>query len=254
MTPPTTILLSGSDCMYNPHLVYYYQKRESRIMSLDYWVLTHNIPKEKFIYFEAQGITWVKEENLLATLQEYPHVLKWYFQCRKAPEYSSKPVGWHIASYVASCISALDPSSELEIPQLKVRSIPKFLEYMRNPPAEEVYEAIALLYRRIFFSDLAKDLNTEGRRFYRHCFYVDSKQLVKSLKEVINELKIADGFIVSDLTLVDKTITPEVIYKILFEPQEPTLDYFEYPLDYPERTYNKIISDSDHTEPLFPVV
>jgi hypothetical protein len=228
--------------MYNPHLVYYYQKPEYNIMSLDYWVITHNIPKEKFIYFEAQGITWVKEENLLAALQEYPHVLKWYFQCCKALEYCSKPVGWHIASYVASCISSLEPNSVLEIPQLKVRSISKFLDYMCNPPAEEVYEAIALLYRRIFFSDLAKDLNTEGRRFYRHCFHVES------LKEVITELKRSDGFIISDLTLVDKTITPEVIYKILFEPQEPALDYFEYPLDYPEKSYNKIISDPDHAE------
>lgn len=254
MTLQTKTLLSGSNCMYNPHLVYYYQDRSLNTMSLDYWVITHNIPKEKFIYFEAQGINWVKKENFLATLQEYPHVLKWYLQCCKAPEYTSKPVGWHIASYVASCISALESDTAIKIPQLKVQSIAKFLEYMRNPPAEEVYEAIALLYRRIFFSDLAKDLNTEGKRFFRYCFYVDSKQLVKSLKEVINELKIADGFIISDLTLVDKTITPEVIYKILFEPQEPEFDYFEYPLYYPEKTYNKIISDPNHTGNTSPVV
>ena len=234
--------------MYNPYLPYYYQNPKDCTMNLDYWVLNHKIPKEKFICFKAQGITWIKEENLLLTLKEYPNILKWYLQCREARAYGLKPVGWHIASYVASCISALEPSSVLDIPQLKVRSIAKFLEYMRNPPAEEVYESIALLYRRIFFSDLDKDLNTEGRRFYRHCFYVDSKQLVKSLKEVINELKIADGFIISDLTLVDKTITPEVIYKILFEPQEPELDYFEYPLYYPEKTYNKIISDPDHNQ------
>jgi hypothetical protein len=230
---------------YNPALPYFYSNPTQYITNVDYWVITCNIPKEKFTYFEEQGISWIKEENLLLTLREYPDILKWYHQCRRALEYESKPIGWHISSYVASCINHIPSGFALEFPNLKVKSKDKFLEYVHNPPAEEVYRAIAILYRRLFFSDLARSLNTEGKRFYRYCFYVDSKQLVKSLQEVINELKKSNGFIISDLALKDKSITPELIYKILFEPQEPEQDYFEYPKIYYPTTYNNVIDICD---------